>query len=111
MAVVVGIVLALIVAAVVLVAAARSAAHEGENPVADLVSAWRERGGPSGAARAEVAEAAPVDVSLTEFLQANVEQGDAYLQVDELADRLQRATDATRRAMPGSPGHADRRSA
>lgn len=102
MAVVVGIVLALLVAAAVLVMAVRSAAREGERPVGDLVDAWHER--RSGAAqdeRADEAEVEPVDVSLAEFLRANVEPGDAYLQVDDLADRLQRATEATRRVMPG----------
>lgn len=102
MAVVVGIVFALLVAAAVLVMAVRSAARDGERPVGELVDAWHDRrSGASEGQRAQAAEVEPVDVSLAEFLRANVEPGDAYLQVDDLADRLQRATEATRRVMPG----------
>ncbi|MGN8246743.1 hypothetical protein ACTHAM_000408 [Cellulomonas soli] len=105
MVVVVGLVLALLVAAAVLVMAVRSSAREGERPVGELVEAWRGRA-RSAEAPGDEAEATPVDVSLSEFLRANVEQGQAYLQVDDLAERLQRASEVTRRAIPGHAGSA-----
>ncbi|WP_448629727.1 hypothetical protein [Cellulomonas soli] len=87
----------------VLVMAVRSSAQEGERPVGDLIEAWRGRGRSAPTVDGP-GEAAPVDVSLGEFLRANVEQGEAYLQVDDLAERLQRATEVTRRALPGHTG-------
>lgn len=94
MAVLVGIVLALIVAAAVLLLASVAAGPRDvdESPWQAFRRGWAARHETEGEAAAAAA-AEPVDLSLTEFLSATAERGEGYLQVDELADTLSRARD------------------
>ena len=56
-------------------------------------------------AAAEAADIEPVDLSLAQFLRETVDEGAAYVQVDDLAATLQRARD---RAAGVLPGHRNR---
>lgn len=103
--VVLGVLVALIVAGVVLLVASASSADDRR----DDESPWRafRRGlaarrnpAPDQVAAAQAAEAEPVDLSLADFLRVTAEQGEGYLHVDDLADGLQRARDKAVRAVP-----------
>ena len=102
MALVVGILVALAVAGFVLLLAsvAGGPRNVDESPWEAFRRGWAARRHPD---EEQLAAAAiePVDVSLGEFLSATVEHGDdGYLQVDELADTLQRARERATRAVP-----------
>ena len=105
MAVLVAILLALLVAAAVLVVASVSASARDrrESPVAVFRSGWSARRNPDADQRAAAAAAAaePVDLSLAQFLRETVDEGEAYLQVDDLAATLQRAKDKATGVLPG----------
>ena len=90
MAVLVAILLAVLVAAAVLLAASVVRVGEGHAGVAAAprsAAGWTGRKNPDADQRAAAAAAAvePVDVSLAEFLRETVDEGEAYLQVDDLA--------------------------
>ena len=102
--------LAVLVAAAVLLAASvvrTSARDTRESPLATLRSGLAGRKNPDADQRAAAAAAAvePVDLSLAEFLRETVDEGEAYLQVDDLAATLQRART---KAVGVLPGHRDR---
>ena len=109
MAVLVAILLAVLVAAAVLIAASLSAAAKDkrESPIATFRSGLAGRTNPDADQRAAAAAAAvePVDLSLAQFLRETVDEGEAYLQVDDLAATLQRAKE---KATGVLPGHRDR---
>ena len=109
MAVLVAILLAVLVAAAVLVVASLSAAAKDkrESPHTTFRSGWTGRKNPDADQRAAAAAAAvePVDLSLAQFLRETVDEGEAYLQVDDLAATLQRAKE---KATGVLPGHRDR---
>lgn len=97
MAVVIGIVIALLVAGfVVLYASVVSGAEPGQSPLAAFRAGWAARKEP----REEV-EAEPVDVSLVEFLRANVDEGSGYVQPEDLTDSLHRARERAVELIPG----------
>ncbi|AEE45628.1 hypothetical protein HLB10_13430 [Cellulomonas fimi] len=103
----IGIVVSLVVAAAVLVLAGAEAAADARGdsrggPWRTFRDGWRARRHPDPAQRAAAvaASADPVDVSLQELLSANVEQGDAYLQVDDLSAALERAARRAGSALP-----------
>lgn len=106
MAIFVAIFLALLVAAGVLLAAsvASSAKDKGESPFRTFRTAWSGRKNPDTGQRAAAAAAAvePVDLSLAQFLRETVDEGEAYLQVDDLAATLQRARDKAAGVLPGN---------
>ncbi len=108
MPVLVAIFLALLVAAGVLLAASiAGAAPEGDGSFLHRLRAgWagRHERGADRQAGGGVA-AAPVDLSLAQFLRETVDEGEAYLQVDDLAATLQRARD---KAVGVLPSHRDR---
>lgn len=90
------IVLALLAAASVVLLASTAAAPGGDGSAWESFRrGWRSRRHPDAdqldAARAAAVE--PVDLSLAQFLRETAEVGDAYLNVDELAEDLQRARD------------------
>ena len=105
MAVLVAILLAVLVAAAVLVGASvfSSAKDKRESPLATFRSGWSGRKNPDAEQRAAAAAAAvePVDLSLAQFLRETVDEGEAYLQVDDLAATLQRAKEKASGALPG----------
>jgi hypothetical protein len=105
MAVLVAILLAVLVAAAVLVVASASASSRDtrESPLAAFRSGWSGRRNPDSDQRAAAAAAAvePVDLSLAQFLRETVDEGEAYLQVDDLAATLQRAKDKATGVLPG----------
>ena len=109
MAVLVAILLAVLVAAAVLIGASVHAARkdERESPLATFRSGWTGRTNPDADQQAAAAAAAvePVDLSLAQFLRETVDEGEAYLQVDDLAATLQRAKE---KATGVLPGHRDR---
>ena len=109
MAVLVAILLAVLVAAAVVVAASvvSSAKVKWESPLATFRSGWAGRKNPDADQRAAAAWAAvePIDLSLAQFLRETVDEGEAYLQVDDLAATLQRAKE---KATGVLPGHRDR---
>ena len=84
-----------------------SAKDKRESPLATFRSGWAGRKNPDADQRAAAASAAvePVDLSLAQFLRETVDEGEAYLQVDDLAATLQRAKD---KATGVLPGHRDR---
>jgi hypothetical protein len=105
-AVALGILLALVVAGVVLLLASASE-HRPQDGAAE--SPWRafRRGlaarkspEPDQLAAASAAQASPVDLSLADFLRQTTEEGEGYLNVDDLSDNLQRARDKAARAIP-----------
>ena len=106
MAIFVAIFLALLVAAGVLLAAsaASSAKDTGESPLRAFRNGWASRKHPDTDQRAAAAAAAvePVDLSLAQFLRETVDEGEAYLQVDDLAATLQRARDKAVGVLPGN---------
>ena len=106
MATFVAIFLALFVAAAVLVAAAlfSSSRERRESPIAAFRAGWAARKNPDADQRAaaEAAAAEPVDLSLAQFLRETVDEGEAYLQVDDLAATLQRARDKAVGVLPGN---------
>ena len=108
MAILVAIVLALLVAAGVLIAASvTSSGTPGESPLRAFRAGWAARKHPDTDQRAAADAAAvePVDLSLAQFLRETVDEGEAYLQVDDLAATLQRARD---KAAGVLPSHRDR---
>jgi hypothetical protein len=109
MAVLVAILLAVLVAAGVLVAASMLASAKGaqDSPLATFRSGLAGRRHPDADQRAAAAAAAvePVDLTLAQFLRETVDEGEAYLQVDDLAATLQRAKE---KASGVLPGHRDR---
>lgn len=102
MAVLVGIVLALVVAAAVLLVASVASGPRAvdESPWQAFRRGWATRHDSDGE-EAAAAAAEPVDLSLTEFLSVTAERGEGYLQVDELADTLSRARDKAARSVSG----------
>lgn|GEM_PF-397494 len=103
--VIVAVLVALVVAGVVLLVASASDAddrRDDESPLQAFRRGWRARRdpGPDQVAAARAAQAEPVDLSLAEFLRATAEQGEGYLQVDDLQVGLQRARDKAVRANP-----------
>jgi succinate dehydrogenase/fumarate reductase flavoprotein subunit len=106
MAILVAIVLALLVAAGVLLAASISGSSRsaGESPLRAFRAGWAARKNPDSDQRAAAAAAAvePVDMSLAQFLRETVDEGEAYLQVDDLAATLQRARDKAVGVLPGN---------
>lgn len=111
MAVLVGILVSLLVAFVVLLLAGAAAGpdtSDDERPGLwrAFRSGWAARRRPDDEDRAAAAaaSAAPVDVSLAEFLRANVDEGDAYLQVEELSATLERAARRVPRVQVGRRG-------
>lgn len=106
MAVLVAIVLALLVAAAVLLVASRSASagERRETPLRAFRNGLSGRRNPDAEQQAAAAAAAvePVDLSLAEFLRETVDEGEAYLQVDDLAATLQRARDKAAGTLPGN---------
>ncbi|NUU17553.1 hypothetical protein HP550_09840 [Cellulomonas humilata] len=106
MAIFVAIFLALLVAAGVLLAAgaASSATGKSASPLRTFRTGWSGRKNPDTDQRAAAAAAAvePVDLSLAQFLRETVDEGEAYLQVDDLAATLQRARDKAVGALPGN---------
>lgn len=106
MAILVAIVLALLVAAGVLLAASvtSSARGTGESPWRAFRAGWAARKNPDTDQRAAAAAASvePVDMSLAQFLRETVDEGEAYLQVDDLATTLQRARDKAAGVLPGN---------
>ena len=103
--VIIGVLVALVVAGLVLLVASTSDADErrdDESPLRAFRRGWRARKNPApdqvDAARA--AEAEPVDLSLAEFLRATAEQGEGYLHVDDLQAGLHRAREKAARAIP-----------
>ena len=105
MAVLVAILLAVLVAAAVLVVASASASARDErtSPLAVFRSGLAGHRNPDADQRAaaEAAAVAPVDLSLAQFLRETVDEGEAYLQVDDLAATLQRAKDKATGVLPG----------
>jgi hypothetical protein len=108
MAILVAIVLALLVAAGVLLAASVSSStrDKGESPLQAFRAGWAARKSPDADQRAAAAAASvePVDMSLAQFLRETVDEGEAYLQVDDLAATLQRARDKAAGVLPGNRG-------
>ncbi|MBO3084456.1 hypothetical protein [Cellulomonas fengjieae] len=106
MAVLVAIVLALLVAAAVLLVASRSASasERSETPLQAFRNGVSGRRKPDSEqqAAAEAAAVEPVDLSLAQFLRETVDEGEAYLQVDDLAATLQRARDKAAGTLPGN---------
>lgn len=103
--VVIAILVALVVAGVVLLVASSTSAR----PAAPGRSPWQTfRAGLSGRknpddeqlAAAAAADAEPVDLTLTEFLRETVDEGEGYLQVEELQEGLVRARDKAARVIP-----------
>jgi len=93
---------ALLVAGGVLLAASVASARRErrESPLTTLRTGLTGRDHPDPAVSA-AATAEPLDVSLADFLRATVEEGDPYLQVDDLTATLQ---DARARAVGVLPG-------
>ncbi|WP_273651547.1 hypothetical protein [Cellulomonas fimi] len=111
MAVLVGILVSLLVAFAVLILAGVAAGsgapgEERNGPLRAFRAGWAARKHPDADQTAAAAAAAvrPVDVSLDEFLRATADEGDPYLQVDDLADTLQRASRKAARALPRQRG-------
>lgn len=111
MAVLVGILVSLLVAFAVLILAGVAAGsgapgEERNSPWRAFRAGWAARKHPDAdqAAAAAAASVRPVDVSLDEFLRATADEGDPYLQVDDLADTLQRASRKAARALPRQRG-------
>jgi hypothetical protein len=88
MAYVVVVLIALLLAAAVLVLAARgqTSADRGEGPLRAFGRGLRGRRHPDARQQAEARAAAaqPVDLTLAEMLRATVEDGEGYLQPQEL---------------------------
>ena len=72
-----------------------------ESPLTTLRTGLTGRDHPDAAVRRGAPTAEPVDVSLADFLRATAEEGDPYLQVDDLTATLQ---DARARAVGVLPG-------
>ena len=102
MPILVAIFVALLVAAGVLLAASVvSTRHDRrDSPLATLRAGITGRNHPDDAVSAAAA-AEPVDVSLADFLRATVEEGEPYLNVDDLASTLQDARDRAVGVLPG----------
>ena len=95
--VVIGILLALLVAGLVLLFASAMDGRSGQgSPVRAFRDGWAARGSHD-----EVDEAPPVDLSLAEFLAVTSDEGDGYLHVEELGEGLHHARDKAVRALPG----------
>ena len=105
MAILVAIVLALLVAAGVLLVAGMSSStrDKGESPLQAFRAGWAGRKNPDADQRAAAvaASAEPVDMSLAQFLRETVDEGEAYVQVDDLAATLQRAKEKATGVLPG----------
>jgi hypothetical protein len=105
MAILVAIVLALLVAAGVLLAAsAASSGGTGQSPLRAFRAGWAARKNPDTdqLAAADAAAVEPVDLSLAQFLRETVDEGEAYMQVDDLAATLQRARDKAAGVLPSN---------
>ncbi|UUI73221.1 hypothetical protein [Cellulomonas xiejunii] len=91
MAVVIWTLVALLTAAAVLVVASSSTGAA--NPLTTFRRGVRARRNPDReqAAAAQAAAAAPVDLSLADFLRATASEGDGYLNPDELIEDLRGA--------------------
>ncbi|UJP38655.1 hypothetical protein [Cellulomonas palmilytica] len=103
--VIIGILVALVVAGVVLLVASASDAddrRDDESPLQAFRRGWRARKNPAPdqVDAAIAAEAEPVDLSLADFLRATAEQGEGYLHVDDLQAGLHRAREKAARANP-----------
>ncbi|GEL94376.1 hypothetical protein [Cellulomonas composti] len=113
MPVVIGIFVALLVAAAVLVLASVFSARSGGTTAGDVAgedSLWttfrrgltgRRNPAPDQVAAAAAAEAEPVDLSLADFLRATADDGEPYLQADDLSEGLRSAGRKAARALPG----------
>ncbi|MEN0129461.1 MAG: hypothetical protein AAGC49_08470 [Brevundimonas sp.] len=98
MVVVIGILLALLVAGLVLlVASVMSGSTEHESPWRTFKAGWAARKTTD-----EVDEAPPVDLKLLEFLAVTSDAGDGYLNPEELGEGLLHARDRAVRALPGA---------
>ncbi len=106
MATVVGILVALVVAAFVLLVASVASTERDER---SNHSPWRSfRRGlsarrnpePDQVAAAQAAQADPVDLSLADFLRQAADDGEPYLGVEDLGQSLVRARDKAARALP-----------
>jgi len=96
--VVIGILLALLVAGLVLlVASAMSGESEHASPWRSFRAGWAARG-----ERDAADDVPPVDLRLMEFLAVTSAEGDGYLHVEELGEGLQHARDKAVRALPGA---------
>ncbi|WP_029289368.1 hypothetical protein [Cellulomonas sp. HZM] len=102
MVILVGVVVALLVAAGVLLLASVMSTPRAvdESPWQAFRAGWAARKDPDAAAVA-AAEAEPVDVSLVDMLRSTADDGDAYLHVEELSEGLHRARERAARAIPG----------
>ncbi|MDM7832682.1 hypothetical protein [Cellulomonas edaphi] len=97
MVVIIGILVALVVAGLVLlVASAMSGGSEHGSPWRSFRAGWAARGTDPA-----VVEGEPVDLKLAEFLAVTADEGDAYLNVEELGEGLQRARDRAVSVLPG----------
>jgi hypothetical protein len=96
--VVIGILLALLVAGLVLlVASASSGGSVHASPWRSFRAGWAARGSHD-----VVDEVPPVDLRLMEFLAVTSDEGDGYLHVEELGEGLQHARDKAVRVLPGA---------
>jgi len=106
MPIVVGILIALLVAGgVLLLASAASGARDRqESPWRAFRRGLTGRKHPDAEQRAAAAAAAaqPVDLSLADFLSATAEEGEPYLDVDALTTTLHDARSRAADALPGS---------
>lgn len=101
MVVVIGILVALLVAGLVLLVASVTSAGDSQGtPWQSFRAGWKARGTRDEAAAA--AEAEPVDLKLVEFLTVTADEGDAYLHVEELGEGLHRAREKAARVLPGA---------
>ncbi|OZB47604.1 MAG: hypothetical protein B7X40_09010 [Cellulomonas sp. 14-74-6] len=103
MAAVILVVVALLVTVVVLLASTPDGSGDGESPLQAFRRGLRGRRNPDAeqVAAARAAAVEPVDVSLGEMLAANVERGEGYVSVDELAEPLLHARQVAARVLPG----------
>jgi hypothetical protein len=104
-----GIGLALLAAVGVIVAA--NATGDGRTSArefwADLRSGLRRRGARDDAAGAE-GDAEPVDVPFAQMFAESSEPDDGYLQLDELAEMIERTGERAGRILPGRGEHGHR---
>ena len=92
-AVVIWILLSLLAAAAVLVLVSSRADEDG--PWRTFRRGWNARRNPDPeqTAAARAASAAPVDLSLADFLRATASEGDGYLDPDELVENVRHVKD------------------
>ncbi|ADG74361.1 hypothetical protein Cfla_1463 [Cellulomonas flavigena DSM 20109] len=87
------ILLSLLAAAAVLVLVSSRSDEDG--PWRTFRRGWKARRDPDPeqAAAARAASAAPVDLSLADFLRATASEGDGYLNPDDLVENVRHATE------------------